>query len=31
MFLDEPLSGQDTLSQMTLIQELRERKEREWR
>lgn len=27
MFLDEPLSGQDTLSQMTLIQELRERKE----
>ena len=28
MFLDEPLSGQDTLSQMTLIQELRERKEK---
>lgn len=27
MFLDEPLSGQDTLSQMTLIQELRRRKE----
>ena len=26
LFLDEPLSGQDTLSQMTLIQELKKRK-----